>query len=130
MSDIEEHDHVSDTDYESVSDDDDDSSQRNRVFNMVGSSLNTGYNPGFLECHLFLESIYRNNIHRIVLRFKIPRNYLVRYIPVYMGRIDNGVPIDDTNEENDMSMFYSKIRNIFEEGIERMMEERRNTLTN
>jgi hypothetical protein len=122
-----------DTDNESGSDSE---SSRRLRFKFVGSSLDTGYTPNTLECHLFLEGTpidaYDDDepLMLIVLRFKINVDYFETKIPVYLGRIQDGIPIDDTDDNNDMSQFYGHVNDMVEEGITRMKKDKKNIITN
>jgi hypothetical protein len=122
-----------DTDNESGSDSE---SSRRLRFKVVRSSLDAGYTLNTLECHLFLEGrpIGAHDDDEpsmlIVLRFKIGRDYFVTKIPVYLGRIQDGEPINDTYDNNDMSQFYGYVNHIVEEGINRMKEDKKNIITN
>ena len=122
-----------DTDNESESDTESSQSLR---FKLVGSRLDAGYTPNILECHLCLEGrpIDAHDDDEptilIVLRFKIDRDYFETKIPVYMGRIQDGEPIDDTDDNNDMSQFYGHVNDMVEEGITRMKKDRKNIITN
>ena len=122
-----------DTDNESGSDSE--SSQRLR-FKFVGSSLDAGYTPNTLECHLCLEGRLIDAhdddepLMLIVLRFKIDTDYFETKIPVYLGRIQDGEPIDDRDDNNDMSQFYGHVNDMVEEGIRRMKEDKKNIVTN
>ena len=122
-----------DTDNESGSDSE--SSQRLR-FKFIGASLDAAYTPNTLECHLFLEGkpIDAHDddepLMLIVLRFKIDTDYFETKIPVYLGLIQNGEPIDDTCDNNDMSQFYGHVNDMVKEGITRMKEDKKNIITN
>ena len=122
-----------DTDNESGSDSE---SSRRLRFKVVCSSLDAGYTPNTLECHLFLEG-KRIDAHDddepsmlIVLRFNIGRDYFQTKIPVYLGCIQDGIPIDDRHDNNDMSQFYGHVNDMVKEGINRMKEDRKNIITN
>ena len=122
-----------DTDNESGSDSE---SSRRLRFKVVRSSLDAGYTLNTLECHLFLEGrpIDAHDDDEpsmlIVLRFKINPDYFVTKIPIYLGRIQDGEPIDDTYDNNDMSHFYVHVNHTVEEGINRMKEDKKNIITN
>ena len=125
-----------DTDNESGSDTE--SSQR-LLFKFVGTSLEAAYTPdtaNSLECHLFLEGrpIDAHDDDEpsmlIVLCFKIDTYYFETKIPVYLGRIQDGEQIDDTDDNNDMSQFYCHVNDMVEEGITRMKEGNKNIITN
>jgi hypothetical protein len=111
------------------------SSQRLR-FKFIGASLEAAYTPNTLECHLFLEGkpIDAHDDDEtsmlIVLRFKIDADYFETKIPVYLGCIQDGEPIDDRDDNNDMSQFYGHVNDMVEEGITRMKEGNKNIITN
>jgi len=144
--------------------------------NMIGCSMDAGFTPGVLECHVFLKEHDVNNGYHdpdekfdaydrayarayasgdsdayaadcaaidagfyldadenftlIVLRFEITPDYSDTYIPKYLGRIVNGVIIDDSAEGHNTSVFYEPVRKMYEESIASMMAERQNTARN
>ena len=122
-----------DTDNESGSESE---SSRRLRFKFVGASLDAAYTPNTLECHLFLEGkpIDAHDDDEptmlIVLRFKIDVDYFETKIPVYLGLIQDGEPIDDRHDNNDMSQFYGHVNDMVKEGITRMKEDKKNIITN
>jgi hypothetical protein len=107
-----------------VEDESETDSQQRLRFKIVNSILDAGFTPGTLECHLLLEGRIDDDdepLVRIVLRFRIDSDYPETRIPVYLGRIQDGIHIDDT-EDNDMSHFYEPVNDMFEEGLAKMRE--------
>lgn len=112
------------------------------IYKLTNTEMTT--KNGTLECHLYLEITMNetdgenseddednndNNVKEVILKFAITPEYFSNYIPVYIGCNQDGVDIDDIDEQSNMSMFYEQIKYAVNDAI-RQMNQSKNVKTN